>query len=144
MSNVQMLDYYRTQSPITNPGQLGELFDPLPDSPGEIITVIHGLIIHKLVADAYHVSLSQNQRSEQHLRTIRQILQRIQDLVRTPLIEPKTPAERLVDVCRDFAVLPTSILRHKGIPARMRVGFASYLDPDGIMKYDHWITEYWQ
>lgn len=26
----------------------------------------------------------------------------------------------------------------------MRVGFASYLDPEGKMKYDHWITEYWQ
>lgn len=69
-----MLDFYRTQSPITNPGQFGELFDPLPNSAGELIEVIHGLIIHKLIADAYRVSLSQNQRTEQHLRTIKQIL----------------------------------------------------------------------
>lgn len=106
--------------------------------------MIHGLIIHKLIADAYRVSLSQNQRTEQHLRTIKQILQRIHDLDSAPLIEPRIPADRLVGVCRDFAVLLTSILRHKGIPARMRVGFASYLDPEGKMKYDHWITEYWQ
>ena len=139
-----MLEYYRKQSPITNPGQFSELFDPLPDYPGEMIEVIHGLIIHKLVADAYHEPLSQNQRSEQHLRSIKQILQRIQDLDNAPLIDPRIPTKRLVGVCRDFAVLLTSMLRYKGIPARMRVGFASYFDPEGIMKYDHWITEYWQ
>ena len=28
--------------------------------------------------------------------------------------------------CRDFAVPMTSILRHKGIPVRLRVGFEEY------------------
>ena len=138
-----MLDYYRTQSSITDPGPYAELFDQLPGSPVDLIESIHGLIIHKLVAEAYHVSLSQNQQSEQHLRTIKQILQRIQDLDSAPLTETRRPEERLVGMCRDFAVLLTSMLRHTGIPARMRVGFASYLDPQGVMKYDHWITEYW-
>jgi hypothetical protein len=32
-----MLDYYRTQSSITDSGQCGELFDALPDSPVKMI-----------------------------------------------------------------------------------------------------------
>jgi hypothetical protein len=34
-----------------------------------------------------------------------------------------------------------SILRSKGIPARLRCGFASYFEPDHYE--DHWICEYW-
>jgi hypothetical protein len=32
-------------------------------------------------------------------------------------------------------------LRQRGVPARVRVGFATYLVPDLFV--DHWVTEYW-
>lgn len=44
--------------------------------------------------------------------------------------------------CRGEALLLTSILKAKGIPARARSGFSEYLRHDGIY-YDHWITEYY-
>ena len=44
--------------------------------------------------------------------------------------------------CRGEAVLLASILKAKGIPTRVRSGFAEYLRHDGIY-YDHWITEYY-
>jgi hypothetical protein len=138
-----MHEYYRTQSPITDPGPYVTLFASLPDSPVELINIVQGLIIYKLEADAYNISLSQNQRTEQHLRTMRQILQRIHDLDSAPLTKPRQPQDRIVGVCRDFALFLTSMLRYQSTPARMRVGFASYLDPEGVMKYDHWVTEYW-
>jgi hypothetical protein len=42
--------------------------------------------------------------------------------------------------CRDFALLAVSALRERGIPARLRVGYASYFNP----RYweDHWVCEY--
>lgn len=43
--------------------------------------------------------------------------------------------------CRGKAILLTSILKAKGIPSRVRSGFASYIKDDGNF-YDHWITEY--
>lgn len=138
-----MLDFYRAQSPITDPGAYKNLYDPLPVSPDELRQIIHGLLIHRLVAGAYLVSLSPIQRNEEHLRTVQEMLERMQELDKDPLNTPRGAKDRLVGVCRDFAVLYTSMLRHKGIPARMRVGFASYLDPKKVMKYDHWITEYW-
>ncbi len=33
------------------------------------------------------------------------------------------------------------MLRHLGIPARARCGFAKYFEPDRHM--DHWVVEYW-
>lgn len=44
--------------------------------------------------------------------------------------------------CRGEAILLASILKAKGIPTRVRSGFAEYLRHDGIY-YDHWITEYY-
>ena len=38
-------------------------------------------------------------------------------------------------------MLLCSILRTKGIPARLRCGFANYFEPDHFE--DHWICEYW-
>jgi hypothetical protein len=44
--------------------------------------------------------------------------------------------------CIGEAILLAAILKAKGIPARVRSGFAEYLRHDGIY-YDHWITEYY-
>ena len=56
-----------------------------------------------------------------------------------PLTVAREPAQRLVGNCRDHAVLFTSLLRQQGVPARVRVGFATYLT-DRI-HCDHWIVE---
>ncbi|WP_424705495.1 transglutaminase-like domain-containing protein [Kitasatospora acidiphila] len=50
--------------------------------------------------------------------------------------------DRFVGVCRDFSLLHCSFLRHAGIPARIRYGFADYLGPDDFHT-DHVVTEHW-
>ncbi|MCR5858986.1 transglutaminase-like domain-containing protein [Mesorhizobium sp. J428] len=44
-------------------------------------------------------------------------------------------------VCRDFAILAFSTFRERGIPARLRVGFADHLVP-GRWE-DHWLCEWY-
>ena len=85
--------------------------------------------MHRLAADHLGVTLTRESRGEQHLRTMQQRLERIVSLDPGPLTQERTPKERQVGLCRDFAVFLTSLLRHKGIPARVRVGFAEYLRP---------------
>ena len=109
-----MLYYCGAHRSITEPGTNTDLYENLPDSPADTINVIHGLMIHKLAAEAYDVSLSPIQRSEEHLRTIPQILQHLQDRNPAPIINSREPRGRLVGICRDFAVVFTSILRNKG------------------------------
>jgi len=135
--------YYSSHSPFTDPGDYAYLYHILPDDIPGLIQVVQNVLIHKLVVDFYQVQLSAVQRSEQHLHTMQQRLKRLVELNYTSLAQALPPPERQVGICRDFALFLVSLLRHKGIPARMRVGFAKYLDPHGPYKYDHWITEYW-
>ncbi len=134
---------YLSHSPITDPGPYAYLLDNLPsDLPG-LVRAVQGLLLHKLEAQLYGVQLSPVQRDEQRLRTLRQMLGRIQEIDPAPLSIARAPQQRLIGICRDFAVTLVAFLRHKGIPARMRVGFAAYLDPSGLYRCDHWIAEHW-
>ena len=42
--------------------------------------------------------------------------------------------------CRDFALMLCGLLRHRGVPARIRCGFAAYFTTPWE---DHWVCEYW-
>ena len=58
-----------------------------------------------------------------------------------PLSAIRLPQNKVVGNCRDFSVLMSSLLRHKGIPARVRVGYGTDLEPD-VYTY-HFICQYW-
>jgi len=126
-----ILAYYTSHSPFTDPGPYAHLYNDLPERSDELAGIVHGLLLHKLVTDFYNVTLNRVQRAEQFLRTIEQRLAKIADVDPSSLTMPREPQQRQVGMCRDFALLHVSMLRHKGIPARMRVGFAKYLDPKG-------------
>ena len=51
---------------------------------------------------------------------------RLAALNRQPINATRQPAERIVGCCRDFTVLLLTMVRAAGIPARARVGFATY------------------
>jgi len=141
--DTAILEYYRTHSPITDPGEYAYLYDNLPDDLHGMIAIIQGQMIHRLAVKQFGVTLTRESRSEQRLRTMHQRLERLMELDPSPLTAERTPKEKQVGLCRDFAVFLVSILRHKGVPARMRVGFADYLGEQSKYKGDHWITEYW-
>jgi len=141
--NESILEYYRQHSPITNPGEYAYLYDNLPDGLHELIAIIQGQMIHRLAVQHFGVTLTRESRGEQRLRTMRQRLGRMMELDPSPLTVERDPKEKQVGMCRDFAVFLVSLLRYKGIPARMRVGFADYLGKESKFKGDHWITEYW-
>jgi hypothetical protein len=56
------------------------------------------------------------------------------------LLIQRPPDKRAVGTCRDFALMLCSFLRSKGIPSRVRCGFAAYF---GSSWEDHWVCEYW-
>jgi len=55
----------------------------------------------------------------------------------------RPPEKRKVSICRDWAVLLVSILRHQRVPARLRIGFAGYFMSPKPKYVDHRIAEYW-
>jgi excinuclease ABC subunit A len=71
------------------------------------------------------------------------MLKRTLELDSSPLTLERQPQKRKVSLCRDFAVLLVSMLRHQNVPARVRVGFASYYRAETPRYWDHRIAEYW-
>lgn len=60
-------------------------------------------------------------------------------------IHDRDAKDKLVLSCRFIAIMMASILKAKGIPARVRAGHAPYFDMGSLGKIsvDHWINQYW-
>ena len=105
---TDILSFYATHSPMTDPGSYAYLYDNLPDEPADLITVINGVLIHKFTADD-QLQLGREQRREKYLRTMQQRLARIVALDPSPLKVSREPKEKQVAYCRGFAVFLVSI-----------------------------------
>jgi hypothetical protein len=133
--------FYAAQSLVTDPVEYKDLYDNIPGDIPSLCTVIQGLLLHLFWAPDYGVSLSDERKREVTIRKITRQLARILELADLPLTRGRTVKKRLIGTCRDYSVLLTSFLRHKGIPARLRTGFAAYLKP-GIFE-EHYLCQYW-
>ncbi len=137
-----MLGYYRTQSPWTDPGAFESMYKNIPDDIPSIVASVQGVLIHGGLVWLYELNPSETQADGFKIRKTEELLRRIQSLEGAGLGVHRPPEKRLCVNCRQFAVVTCSILRHKGIPARARAGYALYTWGRG--KYEnHWICEYW-
>ena len=135
--------YYTHHSAITDPHPYAHLFDDLPRDLPSLMEVVQGLLVfpYGAWAEHYGFQVAEERSTELRLRTVPKMLEAILLLDPAPLSIPRPPEKRLYGLCRDFAVLLVSILRHQGVPARERVGFSAYFGSDWY--WDHRITEYW-
>ena len=138
---MNVLEYFATPGVMTSPDSYAALFGCLPSEIGPLCRDIQGLIIHVHWLERYGVQLPKPRFGELQLRSVAAKLARIGELDPRPLTEARTIDRRLVGNCRDFSVMLASILRYRGIPARVRCGFARYFLPDHYE--DHWVCEYW-
>lgn len=124
-------------TPYSDPGPHGALLDALEPTGRGTGLVVRGLIGHyRAEAD----QLSPDTQDEVNLRWVAEMLGRDQERHGgAPLDEPRPPGSRLQGCCRDHTLLAVSILRRHGVPARSRVGFASYFVPG--WHHDHVIVE---
>ncbi len=135
------LEFYARPGRITDPHEYAALFDGLPTNIPALCKVVQGLLIHVFLAEEMGARLSEERKQELNLRMVAKQLARIQEFDPRPLTEPRPIDQRLVCNCRDFSVMLTAMLRHQGVPARARCGFATYFK--GNSYEDHWVCEYW-
>lgn len=137
-----VLNYYTRHSPMSDPGAFREALAAMPADPAGIVRAIQGLMLYEHVAEPFYgVRLTEEQHAEAHVRTIEAVLATMLDHDPCPLTIAREPADRFVCICRSYALLAVSIMREKGIPARMRGGFGAYFNPETFE--DHWVCEYW-
>ncbi len=137
-----MSDYYIAQSPTSDPGRYGDLFNSLsPDLMG-IAQVTQGLVYHYF-ADQYQYGWQppQERLPEINTRTVEKILAALLEKDDRPLTVARQYEDRVVGCCRDFSLLACAMLRHQRRAARLRYGFAGYFDK-GYWG-DHVIVEVW-
>lgn len=143
-ANFNILEFYATHGLMSNPREHASMFSDLPDEIPALCKVVQGLLIHEGWARVYGVSMPENRNLESSIRMISRKMDRILELSNRHLIEARPAEQRLFSICRDFALLLTTMLRQKGIPARVRYGFATNFFPPDVVGYgDHVITEYW-
>lgn len=136
--------FYTAQSVFTDPGDLAPRYADLPAEPAQLARVARELMVHRLEAEQLGLPVPPGHlRDDAETRYLDEILRVILGRDGAPLPRPRRLADRFVGVCRDFALMLCSFLRHTGVPARLRVGFADYLGADGF-HYDHVVTEYWE
>jgi len=135
------LRFFSTPGRMTSPGGHAHLLTRLPDDIPALCSVVQGLMVHIFWAGQHGLELTKARRDEVQLRPVSHKLERIIEIDPRPLTEVRPPEKRLVGNCRDFSVLMTTLLRHRGIPARARCGFGRYFTAGH--HEDHWVVEYW-
>jgi Transglutaminase-like superfamily len=137
----QILDFYSRPAAMTAGCGYTPMFQELPRDVAALVEIVQGLLLHEHWAPRYGVSLSDERRSESHVRPVARMLERLFKHDIRPLCVARPVDARLVGVCRHFAVLLVALLRAHGIPARARCGFGTYFNSGRCE--DHWVCEYW-
>jgi hypothetical protein len=135
--------YWASQSPVTSPPPAAATaIDELPVELAALREASSQLVFHYRAGGDFAEKGVPPERSSE-------INDRYADVMFTRLLKRGEPAlsrrrpapDRVVGCCRDATVLFLALTRHKGIPARARVGFAAYIIPGWLV--DHVIAEVW-
>lgn len=136
-----MLEWYATPGPFTGLAEYAPALNALPGDVAGLSAVVQGLLVHRFWMPAYRTDPTPERERQQGLHGASAMLDAALAASAAPLNEQRAPAQRVVGICRHFAVLLCAFLRHRGVPARARCGFATYFEAGKHV--DHWVCEYW-
>ncbi|MCA9487059.1 MAG: transglutaminase domain-containing protein [Candidatus Woesearchaeota archaeon] len=150
----QLLNHYLKYSTFTNPACYKQFLQTLPNDIEKIGHLVSHQIIHRITLRDGNKHANKDLRygdmnrfPELRLRCDDDILPTASSMIAELLRldergfkEDRKVEDKLVLTCRYVAILMASILKSKGIPCRVRSGFAPYFfETSG----DHWINQYW-
>lgn len=131
---------YAAPGPFTTLGTVNSAaLESAGGDPLAICFPVHSLFIQP--SDAESLGMPYERLATNQIRPAATLVAELLALDPSPLTVAREPDKRVVGTCRHFAVLSCALLRYRGIPARVRCGFATYFQPNQGL--DHWITEYW-
>lgn len=150
----KILDHYLRCGTFTNPGEYRALFASLPDTVRGLSALVSHQIIHRITLQEGNTNANADKRygdmdlfpwhrlrcDDDVLTTAVAMTAELLRLDARGFVPDRKVEHKLVVTCRYVAVLVASILKAKGVPCRVRSGFAPYFF-DG--SWDHWINQYW-
>ena len=150
-----MLDHYRAFSQFTYPGLYQErLQHDLPTDIRQLGLLVKRQVIHSGVLSMGREGTKTNpaygnihevhwyrQGEDDYFPTAAAILAELYRRDPRGFVADRAVENKLIITCRFVAILMATILKTRGIPARVRAGYAPYILPD--RPETHWITQYW-
>lgn len=149
-----MQEYYLNFSTFTNPGPYQSFFRELPDDIRSLGDVINHQIIHRVTLKEGNTNANKDKRygdmnefpwhrlvcDDDILPNVVSMVAELLRLDSRGFQLDRKVENKIVVTCRYNAILMASILKSKGIPCRVRAGFAPYFSE---ISGDHWINQYW-
>jgi hypothetical protein len=134
---------WKNQSKFTDPGAAGAVIDDeLPADLAALREASSQLVFHyRADGDWAENGVPAERAGEIDTRYADGMFALLLSRGEPALARKRLPPDRVVGCCRDSTLLFVSLARRKGIPARMRVGFAAYFRPGLLM--DHVVAEAW-
>jgi hypothetical protein len=139
---LSALSYYRAHGALSDPGAHVPAVAALPGDVGALAGVVRGLLIHVEWPDLYGLRADDVPSALRETLPVVRKLDAILSADGGPLRRARPAARRAPATCRDYALMLCAFLRQKGIPARVRCGFAPYFERG--RNADHWVCEYWK
>jgi hypothetical protein len=157
--NQQLKDHYLAFSTFTYPGLYQQQLADLPEDIRALGLLVRQNMIHRTTladgntgtnADLRFGDMSKvpwwQQPDDDILPTAAAMLAELNRRDGRGFVSDRAAADKLVVTCRYTAILMATILKSKGVPARVRSGNASYFEVHeqyGKVSWDHWINQYW-
>lgn len=156
--NEKILKHYLDFSIYTYPGLYQDkLKNDLPDNIREFGFLVRKNIIHRTTLAAGNTGTNADlkfgdmtkvpwwrQPEDDILVTAGAMLTELYHRDQRGFVNNRAEKDKLVLTCRFVSILVASILKSKGIPARVRSGNVPYFSAVyGNVSTDHWINQYW-
>ena len=151
----EVLNFYRQYSMFTYPGLYESYLKSLPDDIRELGFLVRKQLIHRTTLDAGNVGSNADmkygdmtkvpwyrQAEDDYLVTASAIIAELFRRDQKGFYLERSAENKVVLTCRHTAILIVAILKAKGIPARVRAGFAPYW-PGSKVSSDHWVNQCW-
>jgi hypothetical protein len=143
MDNLSELEYYLAPGPMTDVTRCPKwLLNGLPSDPDALMRIVRGCVISSGMLRSQSMPVPEDRSDEVQIRSVVAMIERIRELYAATLTTTRPAQQRFLGNCRHFATLTCALFRHRGIPTRVRAGFAGYFEVNTYA--DHWIIEYWR
>lgn len=131
--------YYASPSPTSDLSRHAGALRMFRGTPEEAGRWARNTVLHVMEAERNGVDLTTDRFSEFTTRSAAQIVDRTLSYSDAPLSVAREPDQKMIGNCYHVTLIACALLRHVGIPARLRYGFAPYLMPG--KNEDHCICE---
>ncbi|SDD75912.1 transglutaminase-like domain-containing protein [Auraticoccus monumenti] len=132
------IDVFARQSPCSDPGRYSARLAEVPDDLASLCAAARNVIAHYR---AELPDLPEERRPEIDSRWLEVVLDLDQQRHPVGLDQPRATADKVAGCCRDHSLMVVGALRQRGVPARNRIGFASYFERGWAA--DHVVVELW-